>query len=707
MTAPVKPEVQPLGASDSLPKLTREFEILEMTPIAKREKKPTLSPAEVEARAKAKAKSKEAVDLEDTDEDDDEDDAAGENNHNGADPDHDGSDDGDEQQGRDEDRFNIAISSEFPVERWFGKEILDHSGDAVDLSRAKRGLSFLDSHDYQSVIGIVEGVKVGDDKKLRGQVRFSRSAQAQQIKTDIQDGIRRFISVGYVVSEYTLDKSSKEEGDTYRATKWTPLEASSVGVPADPTVGNDRAQGDRQYPVLVRGVSPASEPKSKEVTVQEQEQQVTATRTAAAEIIRLGKRHGIDSEKVAEFVSNGRSVDEFSGFVLDELGKRNQPVNVPPAENQERVDLSAKEQKQYNLARGIMAAVSNDEASKAGSSKRINCLELEISESIEKDWKGERHGGLFVPWSISAPSNPSSRAGLSSNVAGSGQELKFTEPGEFIQYLYNRMRVKELGARTIAGLRDNVSYPKQTGKVSGSWVGENPGVDVADAALTLGSIASAPHTYQSSTSYSRQLLAQAVIDVDTLVREDLGRDLALAVDSVAVQGGGTNQPLGIMSTTGVQSYVMIADSANGGAPAWDDVVLMTKALEAVNADQLGEGAWLTTPACKAKLKRIGKLANTVALPIWADDNTVDGFVARSSNQVPANLTKGTGTNLSALIRGVFETIIIGMWGSGFELVVDPYRLKKQGMIELTTFMLVDVTLRYPQAFVVAQDVITT
>jgi HK97 family phage major capsid protein len=198
-----------------------------------------------------------------------------------------------------------------------------------------------------------------------------------------------------------------------------------------------------------------------------------------------------------------------------------------------------------------------------------------------------------------------------------------------------------------------------------------------------------------------------VIDVDTLVREDLGRDLALAVDSVAVQGGGTNQPLGIMSTTGVQSYVMIADSANGGAPAWDDVVLMTKALEAVNADQLGEGAWLTTPACKAKLKRIGKLANTVALPIWADDNTVDGFVARSSNQVPANLTKGTGTNLSALIRGVFETIIIGMWGSGFELVVDPYRLKKQGMIELTTFMLVDVTLRYPQAFVVAQDVITT
>jgi len=47
-----------------------------------------------------------------------------------------------------------------------------------------------------------------------------------------------------------------------------------------------------------------------------------------------------------------------------------------------------------------------------------------------------------------------------------------------------------------------------------------------------------------------------------------------------------------------------------------------------------------------------------------------------------------------------------MWGSGFEIVVDPYRLKKQGMIELTTFMLVDIVLKYPQAFVVATDVIT-
>ena len=65
------------------------------------------------------------------------------------------------------------------------------------------------------------------------------------------------------------------------------------------------------------------------------------------------------------------------------------------------------------------------------------------------------------------------------------------------------------------------------------------------------------------------------------------------------------------------------------------------------------------------------------------------------------LTKGaSGATLSAVIFGVFNTMVIGMWGSGFELVVDPYRLKNQGMIELTTFVLTDIAIRYPQAFVV-------
>jgi HK97 family phage major capsid protein len=687
MNPTLRAATKPLG--DALPMLTREFEILEMVPVAKR----VLSAEDLaarELRRKTRADAGEKPDPDDEDE---------------------------VEAGADEDRFTISISSEAPVERWFGKEILDHSPGAVDLSRAKKGLSFLDSHDAKSVIGIVEKVKVGDDKKLRGQLRFSRSAPAQAVKRDIQDGIRRFISVGYGVNEYTLDKTSKDEGDTYRATKWAPMEASSVGVPADISVGHESRAGEKVFPVVVRGASPASEPNSKEGTVAT-EITVAESRAAGAEIIRLGKVHKIDAERVAKAIGDGESIDAFSRFCLDEVTKRGAaPLPQPGAEETDRVALTDKEQKDYNLARGIMTAVRNIEATSSGSAvQRANSFEMEISDSIEKDWKGARHGGLYVPWSIRHAWTPElqkkygtqKRAGLSSGTATVGQELKFTEPGEFIEFLYNQMRVKELGARTISGLRDNVSYPKQTGRATGSWVGENPGVDVADSNLTLGSIASSPKTYQSSTSYSRQLLAQAVIDVDSLVREDLGRDLALAVDSVAILGGGTNQPVGIGATSGVQSYVMIADAGNGGAPSWLDIIKMSELLEAANADQLGNGAWLTTPGIKGTLKGLPRLGNTVGLPIWTDNNTVDGYKAASSNQLSKTGTKGTsGATLHTLIRGIFETMVIGMWGSGFELVVDPYRLKKQGMIELTTFMLVDVVLKYPLAFVVAQYVIST
>ncbi len=706
---------------ETLPMLVREFEIEEMIPIPKKGKR-VFASEEVVARAARQERIKVAraagKDPDPADANEEDDDAEAEESSQDTDP------QSEEAQGkRDEDRFNISISSDYPVERWFGTEILDHSPESVDLSRAKKGLSFLDSHDYKSIVGIVEKVKIGDDKKLRGVLRFSRSAAAQQIKTDIQDKIRRFISVGYQVREYVLEKSSKEEGDTYRATKWAPMEASSVGVPADPTVGHERAAGEEQrFPVLVRGSNqPAERPNSKEgnvdpvITVQE-------SRSAAAEIVRLGKVHGIDQEKIATAVADGKSVDAFSREVLKEVEARG--AAPLPQPNAERLALTNREQKEYNLARGIMAAVSNIErASGGGAGARENTFEMEISDTIEKTWKAERHGGLFVPWSLRHAWTPElqtkygapvKRAGggagvaLAAGTSTGGAELVFTEPGEFIQFLYNQMRVKELGARTIAGLRDNVSFPKQTGKATGSWVGENPGVDVGDSALTLGAIPSSPKTYQSSTSYSRQLLAQAVIDVDTLVREDLGRDLALAVDSVAIVGGGSNQPTGIVTTQGVQSYACESDAGNGGALDWNDIVKMTEALEEVNADQLGDGGWLTTPGVKSSLKRTARLGNVIGLPIWADDSTVDGFRARSSNQVAkTNIKGGSGATLHTLIRGIFATMIIAMWGSGFELVVDPYRLKKQGMIELTTFMLTDIVLKYPLAFVVAKYVVTT
>ena len=107
--------------------------------------------------------------------------------------------------------------------------------------------------------------------------------------------------------------------------------------------------------------------------------------------------------------------------------------------------------------------------------------------------------------------------------------------------------------------------------------------------------------------------------------------MALAADLAAITGatGGAN-PVGIMHTTGVQAFVLAADSGDGGVIAYDDVLKMIEALEEVNADQLGDPGWLTTPGVKADLKLTARLANMIGLPVWSDDDTVSGYMARSS-----------------------------------------------------------------------------
>lgn len=445
----------------------------------------------------------------------------------------------------------------------------------------------------------------------------------------------------------------------------------------------------------------------------------------AAEILRLCTTHGIDSKRAAEMIEKeGMTVDAASREILAEVAKRDGKPHRTAAAEHTTLDLTDREQQQYNLCRGVMTLVHNAEEN-----KREKSFETEISDEIEKTYEGKKHGGLFVPWKLKV--DPQSARAAAARLAASGmlaagvgtaltvgtqyqgQELVFTEPGPFIQFLYNRMRLKELGAETMSGLQGNVAFPKQTGKASGSWVGENPGSDVADSNLTLAQVLMSPKTYQSSSAYSRQLMAQAVIDVDNLTRMDLARDAALAIDLAGIAGAGNaNDPTGILHTAGVQPYTVEADSGDGGKPGWDDITLMEELLEEVNADQIGDFSWLTTPGVKGLFKRTPRLlyapagattVNVTGDPIWTDADTIDGYEARSSNQVPKGLTTGIHSDCHALIVGVFSSMINGLWGSGFELVVDPYRLKKQGLIELTTFILTDWALRYPVGMVAAVD----
>lgn len=129
-----------------------------------------------------------------------------------------------------------SLSSETPVDRWFGKETLVHAADAVDLSRATDGLPLLWGHNPDQPIGRVDqvGLKNG---KLRGVLRFSNNPKASEIFQDVREGFLKNISIGYQINRWEESADSED----IRVIDWTLLEASVVAVPADATVGINRS----------------------------------------------------------------------------------------------------------------------------------------------------------------------------------------------------------------------------------------------------------------------------------------------------------------------------------------------------------------------------------------------------------------------------------------------------------------------------------
>lgn len=146
-----------------------------------------------------------------------------------------------------EDRsVEISFSSEEPYERFFGPEILDHSSDAVDLSRLNEIGVVLYNHDRNCVIGKIEKAWVKDGRS-GAIIRFDKDEESEKIYQKVQSGTLKCTSVGYAVSNWEDVKKGKMsldgrfQGPCMIARKWMPYEISIVSIPADSTVGVGRS----------------------------------------------------------------------------------------------------------------------------------------------------------------------------------------------------------------------------------------------------------------------------------------------------------------------------------------------------------------------------------------------------------------------------------------------------------------------------------
>jgi hypothetical protein len=114
--------------------------------------------------------------------------------------------------------------------------------------------------------------------------------------------------------------------------------------------------------------------------------------------------------------------------------------------------------------------------------------------------------------------------------------------------------------------------------------------------------------------------------------------------------------------------------------------------------------WLTTPTVRKKLRKTF-VNGTGSDAIWQNDG-IFGKPRAVSTAVPSTLTKGSGTNLQALIHCAFSEMLLCEFAA-LELLFGDRTKKKQGIVELTSISFVDVVVPRPSAFAVAVDVVVS
>lgn len=608
--------------------------------------------------------------------------------------------------------LTFSFSSEAPVERWWGREILVHDADSMDLARMNDGGAWLWNHNRDVVLGVAEKAWLGDDRRLYVKTKWSpntteKGTEEYKRRKDIEAGITPNVSFAYEIN----DVREATNGD-FHVTRWNVLEVSSVSVPADQTVGLGRAQGDNENtaapatsPAAIqastttleakqtaeRGADTPQDPPPMDTNINVQEVQTAARqseRERVSAIRAMCDQHQVGNDLAERLINEDATLDQAREAVLGQLGRtRKEFQGRVHDDGAASIGLTSAEVKRYSLMNVIRHLADPSDRGL----REAAAFELECSKAAESKL-GRAAKGIVMPWDVMAA--PAQRAPQSVGTASSGGYVVDNQllTGSFIDLVRNRSALLGLNVTTLTGLVGNVDIPKKTGNTTAYWVGED--VAVSETNITLGQLSMTPKSLGGYVDITRRLMLQQSMDVESMVRADLAESIALAIDYSGVYGtGGSSALLGIKNVTGVGTETLTSDANTnksiGGTTYYfgnfADYVNMETTVSVANLD-VASMFYVGNAHVRGALKQTLRNANSEMM-IW-ENNEVNGYGARVSNQL-------IGSNV---LFGDFSQAIFGFW-SGVDITVDPYTNSTKGTTRIVAFQDVDFGLRNPAAFV--------
>ena len=594
----------------------------------------------------------------------------------------------------------MSFSSEEPVQRYFGQEVLSHEKGAADLSRLNNGTApFLWNHNRDEVLGVVQKAEISEDRRGYATIKWSRNPNAVEKRNDVEDGIISQVSFAYQINEI------EERGEEMVVTKWKAMEISLVSVPADASVGVGRsleekdsietevvadsppkedaadleqsrealtAQAPSSSPTLTSKnmeQKPETEAASKAVEAEQKRSDQTiiiAERNRSNAISAMGEKYSCP-DLAKKLNQDGVSVEDARNAINNHREERLNNVEQKQIQQSPDVGLDQKEVKAFSFRKALHALANPTDRQ----AQEDAAFEREVSEAAQKTY-GKSAGGILVP-------NEVLKRDLTVGSATAGGNLVATEllSGSFIEILRNKMAVMATNPTMLTGLSGNISIPRLTQSATGYWVGE--GSAPSESQQAFDQVNMTPKTVAAYVDYSRRLLLQSSIDVESMIRGDLAKVIATKLDHTAIYGtGSSNQPLGIKDTTGVGTQTITTFGT------FAEYIGMETDVAVANAD-VSNMFYLINASARGALKST-EVASSTGKFVF-EDNEINGYTAIVSNQLANN----------DVLFGDFSQFVIGMW-SGLDLTVDPYVGATSGNVRVIALQDVDFAVKQAGAF---------
>ena len=448
----------------------------------------------------------------------------------------------------------LAFSSETPVSRWWGEEVLGHDSGEVRLDRMRDGAPLLLDHRSGQQIGVIESARIDKDKVGRALVRFSRGPLGDEIFTDVRDGIRSKVSVGYQIHELRME-SSGDDGDTYRITDWEPLEASIVSIPADASVGVGRSADQPSQrtdpmpdhpaptetpvkePEIIRS-APAPEP----VTDPEPEPAPVAAApiNPEADAIRAVGQHFNRRDEAENHIMLGGTLQEFRDNLRKQMPD---PVPVAP-----RI-----------------------EASIPGTNRRLRSFRPDLYGSVREAGEAAYRAGMWARAMMAR--DPEAQRWCRDHgvqmetrvMTGLAAGQSAVVPEELMTPIID-LRLTYGVARSICSVEpmmsDTATVPRRSSGVTAYFVGRETATTASDAAFD--NIQLTAREVSALTRISNSYLADSVINLADHLAGEMALAFATKEDSCLIDGDGTSTYGGIV---GLRTLLNAAGGLAGAVDA--------------------------------------------------------------------------------------------------------------------------------------------